>query len=171
MWFGERGMVFAGSRTETKGPKTATTGIEIFSHSPSRKYSPVYRLTANWTVTGAGSAGTDAAKSGKVDVSAPFTKFFATDGHFVPAEFEAWLRREIPVAGKGASGRVEEIAPQGADLLQSQVKQGGDGNVTIGGTSSVVPSQRGDTIVLGGGSTSADAFTPTPKKRGRPRKE
>ena len=174
-------MVFAGSRTEadsstrakSSSSQSVTTGIEIISHTPSRKYSPVYRLTADWTISGTGDANTDAAKSGHVDASAPFTRFFAEDGHFAPAEFEAWLRREIPVAGRSAAaaGRVEEISPQGAHLLQSGVMQNADGNVTVSGTGSVLQSQRGDTIILGGGGTSSDAFTPTPKRRGRPRKE
>lgn len=180
MWFGERGLVFAGSRSEKSGkPKRSGGGqgsarevsLEIFSYAPSRKFSPVYRIAASWRVTG--DAGADKGQSTSIDLTAPFTQFFASDGYFVPKEFEAWLRKEIPVVAKSAdqTGKVEEISAQDAELFQQHLSQIGDGNATAGGTSSVLKSQRGDAIVLGGGSSSADAGTPSPKKRGRPRKD
>ena len=111
----------------------------------------------------------DPSKSGSKEVSTPFTNFFSSDGYFVAEEFETWLRREIPVLEKppGVTGRVENVTAQGADLLKSQSGQDSDGNAT----GSTISSQRGDTIVLGGGSGSGSAAAPSPKKRGRPRKD
>ena len=35
-----------------------------------------------------------------VEISAPFTKWFTTDGHFIAHPFQQWLASEVPVIGK-----------------------------------------------------------------------
>ena len=183
IWLGEKGNVFSGSRTEQSSSgrprKTGkasdgdvTTLLEICSHAPSKKFNPVYRITATWSVTA--SDGTiDATRSGNVDVSAPFTRFFASDGFLVPQEFETWLRREIPiVSGGAAQGKVAQIDPQRADLLSEKTSRSTEGNMSVQGGSNVLQSQRGDTVITFSGKESGDAVAPSPaKKRGRPRKE
>lgn len=153
IWFGERGVVFSGSRIESsKTGKNAKMNLRIHSHLPHRKYSPIYRLAASWTTSGSASSGAQAAA---VEIEAPFTRFFTTDGYFAPAEFEEWLRRELPIAEKGAR--------KGA--LESSTD--GDGNAAANGRLE----DEGDTITLGR-STVSESATPTPsKKRGRPRKD
>ena len=165
LWFGERGLIFTGSRTD--GLSTVT--LKLHSHPPHRKYEPTYRFTASWTVEGGRSA---LEKSGTLEIKAPFTNFFAADSHFVPEKFEAWLRKTIPVTARSLEdlGKVEEIDPQEADLIVESTEQDADGNVTVKSSTQGLTSQRGDTIVLGGGSTSSDAYTPSTKKRGRPKK-
>lgn len=165
LWFGERGLIFTGSRAEGSSKVT----LQLHSQPPHRKYEPTYRLTASWKVEGGSSA---AEKSGNLEVKVPFTRFFASDGHFVPDEFEAWLRKTIPVTGGSVEnlGKVEEITPDTADLIVESTEQDDEGNVKVQGSDQVISSQRGDTIVLEGASTSTDAVTPSAKKRGRPRK-
>ncbi|KAB8356365.1 hypothetical protein FH972_023949 [Carpinus fangiana] len=85
LWFVERGLVFHGQR----GSET----LQIRSHAPHRKYEPTYRVTTNWTSA--------AGKAESKEVSVPFTGFFTADGYFAPAEFEAWLRKELPVIAQG----------------------------------------------------------------------
>lgn len=164
-WFGERGLIFSGTRTED----SSTLTLKLHSHAPHRKYEPTYRLTASWTVVGGSAA---AEKSGTLEVKAPFTNFFASDGHFVPEQFENWLRKAVPAtAGSIKSiGKVVEIEPDDASSIVESTEQDVDGNLKVRGTGQVISSQRGDTIVLGGASSSADAVTPSPRKRGRPRK-
>ncbi|KAI9662125.1 MAG: Alpha subunit of the F1 sector of mitochondrial F1F0 ATP synthase [Alyxoria varia] len=172
IWLGERGIIFEGTRAETSGGRGKSssskpiTTLQFHSHQPHQKYSPTYRLSATWNVTGANGY-SDPSKSGSKEISAPFTNFFASDGYFVAEEFEAWLKREIPVLEKppGVTGRVENVTAQNSDLLQGQGRQGADGNATGESTSSTLSSQRGDTIVLGSGSNSGSAATPSPKKR------
>jgi len=91
-WFGDKGEVFAGSRFA----RGKTTALRVRSLAPHRKYDPVYRIVATW----------DGAADGEmveVERTVPFTRFFAEDGVFVHAEFEAWLRRELSVVGGPAA--------------------------------------------------------------------
>jgi len=86
-WFGEKGEVFAGSRFA----KGKTTSLKVRSLAPKRKYDPVYRIVATWEAFG------DETK--EVEKTVPFTRFFTEDGVFAHAEFEAWLREELPIIG------------------------------------------------------------------------
>lgn len=144
IWFGERGIVFAGSRAESK--KT-TLNLKICSNLPHRKYSPVYRLAVSWR-----GAGPSEAK----ELEAPFTMFFTSDGYFAPAEFEAWLRQEIPLIGSKGSGKgaIED----------------GSGHATGPSDRLSAAGEDGDTITLGARTNEAAPATPS-KKRGRPRKD
>ena len=95
------------------------TTLRIRSHAPHRKYDPVYRITASWT------QGNDVANT-TIETTAPFTRFFAADGLFVPAEFEAWLRKEIPMiaGGRGiemASGSGKAGGARDAAMITPQV--------------------------------------------------
>lgn len=83
-WFGEKGLIFEGSRTG-KSPAT----LQIHSLVPHRKFDPTYRISATWTAKGG--------RQTTRELTVPFTRFFAADGLFVPAAYEAWLRKEIPL--------------------------------------------------------------------------
>lgn len=65
--------------------------LRIRSLAPHRKYDPVYRVVAAWSLAEGGEK--------VVEKTVPFTRFFAEDGVFVHAEFETWLCQELPVIG------------------------------------------------------------------------
>lgn len=82
MWFIERGLVFHGKRGDGET-------LMIRSHAPHKKYDPTYRVTVS------SSKGTGKEQSSETSV--PLTSFFSADGYFVPGEFEAWLKKAVPV--------------------------------------------------------------------------
>ena len=110
IWFGERGVVFVGSRSKGKDGASALT-LRLGSHAPKSKFEPVYRLAAEWTATT--SAGKE--EKGRVDAEAPFRLFFQADGTFVSGEFERWLQKTVPViAGSRAAvaGGGDKMGPK-----------------------------------------------------------
>ena len=56
------------------------------------KHNPVYKLTVRW------SDGNGDWKQS--DISAPFARWFDSDGHFIARPFQLWLRSEVPLVGE-----------------------------------------------------------------------
>lgn len=84
IWLGERGLIFEGVRTGKH-----ETSLEIRSLPPHRKFDPTYRISVAWRDGGG--------KRIEKEITVSFTRFFTGDGTFAPAEYEAWLRKEIPL--------------------------------------------------------------------------
>ena len=136
-------MIFDGTRSEG----STKISLKLHSHPPHRKYEPLYRLTGSWTVDGASSG---AQKSGSLEVKALFTDFFASDGYFVPDRFETWLKKAIPIIAGSVDdiGKMTKIPTEDARETMESIDQ----------DSSTV------------GASSDEGATPSPRKRGRPRK-
>ena len=146
LWFGERGLVFAGNR----GEGWEKVELKLRSLPPHRKYDPVYRLKVSWE--GAGSKGEN-------EVKEEFRKFYMADGTLQASAFEEWLRRAVP----GVAGSVSDMGRTSAAAIE--------GGVGAKSGQRELDSSAGeeDTIVLGTG-TGAATPADTPRKRGRPRK-
>ncbi|KAF2498336.1 hypothetical protein BU16DRAFT_524463 [Lophium mytilinum] len=92
MWMVEKGSIFEGERT------TGKVGIL----STSKKYDPTYYLTVTFT--------DPSGKTDTRDISAPFSRWFTSDGYFVAKPFQQWLASNVPGIGAAdPQNIVEEI--------------------------------------------------------------
>ena len=158
IWLGEKGIVFSGARKEKSTGQTSS--LQLYSRPPHRKYEPIYRLEVIWTYGAA-------EKPKTIEVTAPFTKFFAADGYFVPAAFEIWLREAIPGLGDPAAATGIQKVEGGSKAPEQPKAQP---------TSVAVQDEEDDDVVLvgselsqGGAQTSArnGGSTPAGKKRSK----
>ena len=156
LWFGEKGLIFAGSRTD--GDEKVV--LKIHSHVPHRKYEPSYRLLVEWAVEG------QEGKSGKKEVKAPFMMFFSEDGYFQPAEFENWVRRVIPLTKGDAASMGQETA----DSLAQSKATGSDADAKTLGRESVLSDETDSQMTSDSMDLGTDSAAATPRKRGRPKK-
>jgi len=124
IWGVEGGKVFVG---ELKGTK-------LILSSNVTKHIPIYHLTARYAVPSSGSS----EKEGEplwqtIQLSAPFTRWFSSDGSFVPKPFQEWLASEIPVVGKADPGNVvqsdgqRKIVIDSGDISATEEVSGGAG--------------------------------------------
>jgi len=88
-WFAEKGKIFTGERNGTI--------LTIASHVP--KHKPIYNLKVRYN-----NAKTDLPFDWQeLEISAPFTKWFAADGQFIAKPFQDWLAAEVPIVGQAAA--------------------------------------------------------------------
>lgn len=75
------------------------------------KHTPIYKLTVRWT----NPETSDTSIWQTREISAPFTTWFSTDGHFIAKPFQQWLAAEVPVIGEAdeahASKKIIGVQP------------------------------------------------------------
>ncbi|KAL8963567.1 MAG: hypothetical protein Q9193_000190 [Seirophora villosa] len=108
IWGVEKGMVFTGQINNSL----------ISIASSVSKHKPIYSLKVH-----CGRPGRDIEN---LEFSAPFTRWFDSDGYFVPAPFQRWLASEIPLVGEAdprkvdpENGPTESIDSQGIASTQA----------------------------------------------------
>jgi len=103
-YFVEKGTVFVGD----------WQGKRLTLSSKTEKHSPVYHLTAHIT----SSSGSRLAP--EVQVSAPFSKWFTSDGVFAAKPFQQWLASAVPVVGEADPNNIVEEIGRGSEAESSQ---------------------------------------------------
>jgi hypothetical protein len=78
--------------------------IRISSHT--KKHTPVYELKV--TVTGKGS------KAQSLEISAPFSNWFTSDGYFIAKPFQQWLASNVSVIGAADPNNIVEEIGRGS---------------------------------------------------------
>lgn len=115
IWGIEKGTVFTGQINNSLVRLNCTPVISAFVHRPLQismassvsKHKPIYSLKVH-----CGRPGRDIEN---LDLSAPFTRWFDSDGYFVPAPFQRWLASEIPLVGEADPRKVDpENGPTGS---------------------------------------------------------
>lgn len=162
IWFGEQSAVFVGSRPSS-APGASQT-LKIQSTGPKKKGDPVYALSATWTNS------EDAQKVTQCNVLAPFTRFFSADGKCVHAEFEAWLRQEMPLLSTATTVKKESTTtPLKKENMSNGTADAEDVIEVAPNSGHPTPSS---VSPMGGRSLSesTELETSTPRKRGRPKK-
>ncbi|KAI9819527.1 MAG: hypothetical protein M1827_006976 [Pycnora praestabilis] len=104
VWGVEKGKVFVGCLGETKEQLTLQSHVE--------KHIPTYHVTVRYR------SSVDQDIWQTVQISAPFTEWFTTEGYFVAKPFQRWLASEILVIGNADPGN----AGGGGQAGQSIVK-------------------------------------------------
>ncbi|GAB7342502.1 hypothetical protein MBLNU457_g0694t1 [Dothideomycetes sp. NU457] len=85
-WYVEADTVYVGSRD----------GRQLMISTKTKKFDPVYRLTARYTTSSSDSS--SAMK--EISIDAPVMRWFTADGFFVPKPFQTWLASGIPMVGE-----------------------------------------------------------------------
>lgn len=135
IWAVEKGTVFAGSRGKNQvisprqsyTPRSTRTGWadsagnKITMASKTKDHIPIYHLTVS--VDGR-----------KLDIKAPFTRWFSADGYFVAKPFQQWLASEISVIGEadpnnvveeiGRGNVVDGVRPEKVQDVLDQIRKG-----------------------------------------------
>ncbi|KAL8820532.1 MAG: hypothetical protein Q9223_001272 [Gallowayella weberi] len=92
IWAIEKGKIFTGEINNTL----------ISIASSVTKHKPIYNLQVRYNEPG---------KEPQVlTLSAPFTRWFDSDGYFVATPFQQWLATQIPVVGKADPQKVDKSA-------------------------------------------------------------
>ncbi|KAI4202367.1 MAG: hypothetical protein LQ350_002585 [Teloschistes chrysophthalmus] len=92
IWGVEKGKVFTGEINDTL----------ISIASSVNKHKPIYNLRVRYEKQGK--------KPQQLNISAPFTRWFDSDGFFVATPFQQWLASEIPVIGEADPKKVASSA-------------------------------------------------------------
>lgn len=99
IWNVEKGTVFVGNYNHTMVNKRSPNKFADNSHLPQlsiassvTKYNPVYKLTVRYSDRNSGWK--------QSEISAPFARWFDSEGHFVARPFQLWLRSEVPLIGQ-----------------------------------------------------------------------
>ncbi|MCJ1334104.1 hypothetical protein MMC10_010811 [Thelotrema lepadinum] len=89
IWAVEKGKIYSGS----SGDVLITIASSVTKHYPS------YKLKIRQTKPSKG----DSLDWDEMDIEAPFTKWFTSDGQFVAKPFQQWLSSEIPLIREAAA--------------------------------------------------------------------
>ncbi|KAL8695655.1 MAG: hypothetical protein Q9224_003258 [Gallowayella concinna] len=92
IWAVEKGKIFTGEINNTL----------ISIASSVTKHKPIYNLQVRYNEPGK--------KPQVLKLSAPFTRWFDSDGYFVATPFQHWLATQIPVVGKADPQKVDKSA-------------------------------------------------------------
>ncbi|KAL8737226.1 MAG: hypothetical protein Q9181_001880 [Wetmoreana brouardii] len=88
IWGVEKGKIFTGERNDTL----------VSIASSVTKHKPIYNLKVRYERLG---------KEPKtLEISAPFTRWFDSDGYFVATPFQQWLASEVPIIGEADPKKV-----------------------------------------------------------------
>src|SRR4051794_39596393 len=79
-----------------------------------QKHIPVYNLTARFSLPSKSSS----RKWETIEIRAPFTRWFTSDGYFVPKPFQQWLASEIAVVGNADPDNVVEDIGRGSEAAK-----------------------------------------------------
>ena len=61
-----------------------------------------------------------------IEVEAPFTNWFTTDGHFIAKPFQQWLASSVPIIGKAAiANSSKQITTRVEDTTMTDLDHGG----------------------------------------------
>jgi len=101
----EKGIVYVGERSGTKLVISTTT----------EKNSPTYNVTARFTSSKNKSDG----RWKQIQVKTAFSRWFSSDGFFVPKPFQQWLASEISVIGEADPTNVVEDIGRGSAPVTS----------------------------------------------------
>ncbi|KAL8639564.1 MAG: hypothetical protein Q9228_003416 [Teloschistes exilis] len=93
IWGVEKGKIFTGEINDTL-VRTKTSSVN--------KHQPTYKLRVRYEKQGK--------KPQQLNISAPFTRWFDSDGCFVATPFQQWLASEIPVIGEADPKKVASSA-------------------------------------------------------------
>ena len=84
------------------------------------KHTPTYDLTVRYS----SHEGSSPANWKTLKISAPFTKWFSADGHFIAKPFQQWLASEIPLVGEADPSSIVRTIEQ--DKTESEARSVGD---------------------------------------------
>ncbi|KAL8702527.1 MAG: hypothetical protein Q9201_004293 [Fulgogasparrea decipioides] len=102
IWGIEKGKIFTGETNDTLMMLLeitfVDTQLQVSIASSVRKHKPIYNLKVRYQRLG---------KEPKtLEISAPFTRWFDSDGYFVATPFQQWLASEVPIIGEADSKKV-----------------------------------------------------------------
>ena len=116
------------------------------------KHNPLYQIKVRYSEAKGGDWQTK-------DLSAPFTKWFDADGHFVAAPFQQWLASEIPVIGQADPQKNKATSPNAnADGNSSTLAKVGAASLGPNGLEGLGSPESND---------AAPSMTPRSKKKKR----
>ncbi|KAL8691522.1 MAG: hypothetical protein Q9218_003265 [Villophora microphyllina] len=95
IWGVEKGKIFSGEINDTLstlGLRLAKKHSKVSLASSVSKHKPIYNLQVRYEKQGT--------EPQTLKISAPFTKWFDSDGCFVATPFQQWLASEIPIIGE-----------------------------------------------------------------------
>ncbi|GME22274.1 Microsomal signal peptidase [Neofusicoccum parvum] len=137
MYFVEKGLVYSGEKDGNKNSLTnyrGATQLEISSRV--EKGLPIYHLTVRFTSSGKKANST---LWQEIHLSAPFTRWFTSDGFFATKPFQQFIASEIPIVGSTdpdnvvedigrGSGSTNEIRVDGTNVqdVLNQLRAGGN---------------------------------------------
>ena len=104
IWAVEKGKIYSGSSGDVlvchaSIHKTSPNVLQITIASSVTKHYPSYKLKIRQTKPSKG----DSLDWDEMDIEAPFTKWFTSDGQFVAKPFQQWLSSEIPLIREAAA--------------------------------------------------------------------
>ncbi|KAL9610818.1 MAG: hypothetical protein Q9204_009059 [Flavoplaca sp. TL-2023a] len=116
VWGVEKGKIFTGEIGDTL----------ISIASSVKKHKPIYNLQVQY--------GKKGEEPQTLKISAPFTRWFDSDGYFVATPFQQWLATEIPAVGKADPKKVDRGSGKGeGKVIDGQQMQGNaDSSMTAG---------------------------------------
>jgi len=96
LWFVEGGVVYEGE---------GKTG-KIRIATSSKKHIPIYECTVTFSAT-------SSSTPQSINIRAPFTRWFTSDGYFIAKPFQQWLASEVPIVGLADPNNVVEDIGRG----------------------------------------------------------
>ena len=84
------------------------------------KHTPTYNLTVRYV----SHKGPSPADWKTLEISAPFTKWFSADGHFIAKPFQHWLASEIPLVGEADPSKIVRTIEE--DKTESEARSAVD---------------------------------------------
>ncbi|KAK8203674.1 microsomal signal peptidase 25 kDa subunit-domain-containing protein [Phyllosticta capitalensis] len=118
MYVVEKGLVYAGDKD----------GQKIRISTRVDKHIPIYHLTIAYT-TSRKPATAPAELWQRIELSAPFTRWFTADGFFVTKPFQQFLASEIPIIGEADPANVVEEIGRGSGTAATRASAAGVQNV------------------------------------------
>ncbi|MCJ1465664.1 hypothetical protein MMC07_004283 [Pseudocyphellaria aurata] len=100
IWGVEKGKIFAGENDHAM----LTVASKVTKHTP------VYNLTVRHANTSGNRISWKTS-----EISAPFTRWFDADGHFIAQPFQQWLATEIPIIGQADTRNVVRVSQETAE--------------------------------------------------------
>jgi len=126
IWMVERGAIFVGEKQ----------GNKIILSSSSSKHDPTYNLTIR-----SGKCNTPISGYKELKVSAPFSRWFTSDGQFTAKPFQQWLASNVLEIGKADPANVVEEIGRGSEAQPTGSAK--SQNVHIGDIQSVLSHLQG----------------------------
>jgi hypothetical protein len=114
----EKGIIYVGERAGTKVNSVLEADecrvctnpeSQLVISSTTEKNSPTYNVTARYTRSKGNSDG----QWKEIKVNAAYSRWFSSDGFFVPKPFQQWLASEISVVGEADPANVVENINRG----------------------------------------------------------
>lgn len=118
--------------------KTDDLATKLTLATKTEKHTPTYYLTATFS-----SPSSKTKASQTVKLSAPFTRWFTSEGHFVAKPFQQWLASSVPVIAEADPENVVEDIGRGSGNETAQSSGINLGGVPINQVQDILNQVRG----------------------------